>query len=248
MGIVVREGYRNINDQAKPMNNPVILALDVDSQERALSLVDDLADIVGGFKIGPRLCLRYGNDLIKKISDKAPVFMDNKHFDIPSTMISAIRASFEAGASLVSVHALAGKEALIELGQLEHELNQIRPFKILCVTILTSWVQKSYPSIIKPDPVGVNVKSLAYLAIESGLRGVVCSPHELELFDGINCYLVTPGIRFPKDSKSDQKRVMGPKEAIKSGASAIVVGRPIIEATNPKVAAAEYLMAVYDKK
>jgi hypothetical protein len=124
-----------LNQSSEPMRNPIIAALDVDSRDQALKLADDLADVVGGFKVGPRLCLRYGQDLVKEVAARAPVFVDNKHFDIPSTMEAAVRASFEAGASLVTVHALSGREALTKMATLEKELSQKRPFKILAVTI-----------------------------------------------------------------------------------------------------------------
>jgi orotidine-5'-phosphate decarboxylase len=230
------------------MRNPIIAALDVDTRERALKLADELADVVGGFKLGPRLCLRYGQELIQEIAARGPVFVDNKHFDIPSTMEAAVRASFEAGASLVTVHALAGREALQTMATLEKELSQMRPFKILAVTILTSWDQNSLPSNLKPQPIAQHVTDLAELVHSTGMSGIVCSPHELDLLQNKGLYLVTPGIRFSMDSLGDQKRVMGPGEAVAAGASALVVGRPIIDAGNPRETATEYVMALYEKK
>lgn len=237
-----------LNLSSHPMRNPIIAALDVDSRERALHLADELADVVGGFKVGPRLCLRYGQDLIKDIAARGPVFVDNKHFDIPSTMEAAVRASFEAGATLVTVHALAGREALMKMAALERELSQQRPFKILAVTILTSWDEKSLPENLKQQAISQHVLELADLVLSSGMTGLVCSPHELDLLQNKGLYLVTPGIRFNMDSLGDQKRVMGPFEALKSGASALVVGRPIIEAKNPRETATDYVMALYEKK
>lgn len=236
------------NQRSQPMLNPIIVALDVDSRESALRLADDLADVVGGFKVGPRLCLRYGRDLISEIATRGPVFVDNKHFDIPSTMEAAVRASFDAGASLVTVHALSGREALGKMAALEKELSQARPFRILAVTILTSWDQHSIPGNFKQLTISQHVTELADLAISSGISGVVCSPHELDLLQNKGLYLVTPGIRFSMDSVGDQKRVMEPYEAIKGGASALVVGRPIIEAKNPRETATDYVMALYEKK
>lgn len=238
----------SINQSSQPMRNPIITALDVDSREQALKLADDLADVVGGFKLGPRLCLRYGQELVKEIADRGPVFVDNKHFDIPSTMEAAVQASFEAGASLVTVHALSGHESLGKMAALEKVLSQKRPFKILAVTILTSWDENSLPGNLKQQPISQHVTELADLVISSGMTGLVCSPHELDLLQNKGLYLVTPGIRFSMDSPGDQKRVMDPFEAIKSGASALVVGRPIIEAKNPRETATDYVMALYEKK
>ncbi|BEV69361.1 orotidine-5'-phosphate decarboxylase [Bdellovibrio bacteriovorus] len=238
----------NKNLRAHPMKNPIILALDVDTRDQALKIADDLSDIVGGIKLGPRLCLRYGMDFVKEMAQRAPIFLDNKHFDIPSTMEAAVRASFEAGASLVTVHALSGKEALTRMAAVEKELNQQRPFRILAVTILTSWDQNSLPVNMKSQPIAQHVTELASLVKDSGLSGVVCSPHELDLLQNRDLYLVTPGIRFSMQDSGDQKRIMGPKEALRAGASALVVGRPILEASNIKEAATDFVMAMYEEK
>lgn len=229
------------------MNNPLIVALDVDTRERALQLADDLGEIVGGFKIGPRLCLRYGMSLVQEIARRGPVFMDNKHLDIPSTMEAAVRASFEAGASLVTVHALAGPEALQLMGQIEKELNQIRPFRILAVTILTSFDEKNLPTNLKPQPIADHVVEMAKAVHQAGVSGLVCSAKELELLKGIPLYKVTPGIRFDLQSSQDQKRTMTPMEALKFGASALVVGRPIVEAEDPRDAALDFTMVAFEK-
>lgn len=236
------------NLRAQPMRNPIILALDVDTKDQALRIADDLAEIVGGFKLGPRLCLRYGMDFVQEIAQRGPIFLDNKHFDIPSTMEAAVRASFDAGASLVTVHALSGSEALKRMADVEKELSQKRPFKILAVTILTSWDQNSLPVNMKPQPISHHVTDLAALVKDSGLSSVVCSPHELDLLQNQDLYLVTPGIRFSMQDSGDQKRIMGPKEALRKGASALVVGRPILEAKDIKETATDFVMAVYEEK
>ncbi|UXR64583.1 orotidine-5'-phosphate decarboxylase [Bdellovibrio bacteriovorus] len=236
------------NLRAHPMKNPIILALDVDTRDQALKIADDLSEIVGGFKLGPRLCLRYGMEFVKELAQRGPIFLDNKHFDIPSTMEAAVRASFEAGASLVTVHALSGGEALQRMAAVEKELNQQRPFKVLAVTILTSWDQNSVPGNMKDQPIARHVTDLASLVKAAGLSSVVCSPHELDLLQNRDLYLVTPGIRFSMQDSGDQKRIMGPKEALRKGASALVVGRPILEASNVKEAATDFVMAVYEEK
>ncbi len=237
-------------NKSAPFLNPIVVALDVDDRDTALRISDDLADIVGGFKLGPRLCLRYGQDFIKAICDRGPVFIDQKFFDIPSTMVAAVQASFDAGASVVTVHSLSGLEALKAIAALEVELNKIRPFRILCVTILTSWTENSYPPIFKDGPVLSHVQSLAQMTCEAGLTGIVCSPQELECLDLSNhnrdMFYLTPGVRMVRDDWGDQKRVMAPDAAMKAGASALVVGRPIIEAKNPKASATDYVMAVFN--
>ncbi|WP_413295050.1 orotidine-5'-phosphate decarboxylase [Bdellovibrio sp. HCB185ZH] len=234
----------NKNLRAHPMRNPLILALDVDTRDQALKIADQIGDIVGGIKLGPRLCLRYGMQFVQEMSQRAPIFLDNKHFDIPSTMEAAVRASFDAGASLVTVHTLSGAEALQRMAKVEAELSKIRPFRILAVTILTSWDQNSLPPVMNPQPIAQHVTELASLVQKSGLTGVVCSPHELDLLQNQGLYLVTPGIRFSMNDSGDQKRIMGPKEALEKGASALVVGRPILEAKDIKEAANQFVMAM----
>lgn len=225
-----------------PFKNPLVVALDVDSREQALKLVDELGDIAGGFKIGPRLCLREGMSFVKQISSHAPVFLDNKHFDIPSTMEAAVRASFDCGASAVTVHGLAGPEALRLMAQVESELNAQRPFRILAVTILTSW--KTVPRALKDMAIPQHVKDMADAIRDSGLRSVVCSAEELDILKDLDLFRLTPGIRFADDAYNDQSRVSDPVSALDKGASALVVGRPIIQAANPRTAALRFVDAI----
>jgi len=224
------------------LKNPIIAALDVDEAGRALALADELGEIVGGFKVGPRLVLREGASLIQKLAARGRVFVDMKHFDIPSTMTSAIQASFDAGATLVTVHALSGLEALRQCAELEQKLNQIRPFKILAVTVLTSWDQNSLPENLKTQPIANHVRMLAELTQSAGLSGLVCSGHELGSLQDLNLFKVVPGIRMDLEGHQDQKRVMDPKTALKRGAQALVIGRPILEAQSPRETALDYVL------
>lgn len=237
--------------------SPIFVALDVDDESSALSLATKLQDYVGGFKVGPRLTYKYGARLIKKLARFGPVFVDNKYHDIPSTVVAALKVTYESGASFATVHASNGGDALKEFAELEATFNRQRPFKILCVTVLTSFNEKNLPrhwaKISSPDvkeksgeqtklAVAHHVYSLAQDVIASGLTGIVCSPEEVALLRNKfkNAYLVTPGIRLPTDAKGDQVRVMSPREAIVAGASALVVGRPIIAAANPVRAAKNF--------
>lgn len=218
------------------LKNPIILALDVDDQKTAFDHLKTLGHLVGAVKLGPRLVYRYGSEFVKECAKTCPVFVDNKYFDIPSTMVAAVQASFDSGATLVTAHALSGSEALKQLSDLEKKLNQIRPFKILAVTVLTSWDEKSFPPSFKVLPVQDHVVGLANLVVDSGLSGIVCSGHELNLLKDKNLYKVVPGIRFTSsaDSNHDQKRVMSPKEALSAGAQALVIGRVLLQSKNPE--------------
>lgn len=226
------------------LKSPLIVALDVDDLQQVHRLIGELEDVVGCFKLGPRLIHRFGEKLVQQVASKTPVFVDCKFFDIPSTMEAAVRASFEAGATFVTIHAMAGREALERLADVEAELNQHRPFKILSVTILTSWTEESYPASLVKQPVIEHVKSLALEVKKAGMTGLVCSPHELEALAKEGLYLVTPGVRFSLEENSDQKRVMTPHQALEKGASAFVVGRPIVGAKNPREAALDYAVTM----
>lgn len=224
------------------LNHPVFVALDVDTSEEALELVKQTRAFVGGFKVGPRLCLRYGEPLLKEVARNGSLFMDNKHFDIPSTMEAAVRASFDMGASFCTVHAQSGGEALQLMAKVEDELCKIRPFRVLSVTVLTSFKQDALPAVTKSMPIADQVASLAKLTIESGLTGIVCSPEEVENLRQKfpTAYLVTPGVRLAHDDRGDQQRVSDPCTALRRGASALVVGRPIYESLEPAQAAKKY--------
>ncbi len=224
------------------MKNPIMLALDVDSDQQAFALLDQVGDLVGAIKVGPRLNLKYGSSFIEKMSQQAPVFIDNKYFDITSTVLASVQASFDSGATFATVHALNGFETLSQLYMLELKLNKIRPFKILAVTILTSWTQDQFPENFKNQTIEEHVSSLAELVARSGLSGLVCSGHELSLIRRIEdptsrLFKVVPGIRIEEDLSSntqDQKRIMTPTQALESGANALVIGRSILNSKNPR--------------
>ncbi len=150
-------------------------------------------------------------------------------------MASSVKVAFDSGASFCTVHALNGLECLKGLAKLEKELNQIRPFKVLCVTLLTSFDQEvnALPLSRNMEPAKV-VSNLSEVVFESGLSGLVCSAQEVlrvkERYpEGT---FVTPGIRFAADAKDDQKRVATPEAAWADGATHLVMGRSLIRAVN----------------
>lgn len=231
------------------MKNPIFVALDVDTEREALRIADMTGSYVGGFKVGPRLAVRFGATLLPELAKRAPLFIDNKYFDIPSTMEGAVRASFEMGASYVTIHAQAGVEALKRMAEVEAELNRQRPFKILAVTVLTSFSALTLPEVLKAIPIEEMVMSLARLAVDSGLSGLVCAPQEVSALRRkfSSAFLLVPGIRIDDVSSDDQKRSAGPAEAMKNGATALVVGRPIYQASDPAGAAKRFFHAVVSK-
>ena len=229
------------------MKNPIFVALDVDSDKEAQRIVELTAAYVGGFKVGPRLIVRYGADFLKKIAERGTLFVDNKYFDIPSTMEGAIRASFRHGARVLRpcMRKQALKRLRRRLAAVEKELNQKRPFKILAVTVLTSFNAETLPSVLKSQPISKMVEELAGLAIDSGINGLVCSPDEVAILRKKfpKAFLLVPGIRMEGSDLGDQKCVADPVSAIRNGASALVVGRPIYQADNPAQAAKLYANA-----
>ncbi|MBK9293075.1 MAG: orotidine-5'-phosphate decarboxylase [Oligoflexia bacterium] len=217
------------------MLNPIIVPLDVDSPSKADEIIQCLKGKVGGFKIGPRLSLRVDSAFMQRLKSLGIVFFDHKFFDIPSTTLASVRVAFELGADWVTVHALNGEACLRELAQFEKQAQkENKNFKILVVTILTSFEQKTLPSIIKDQSIQMLVQELATLSLKCGLNSFVCSPHEIQSIKKIspNAFIVTPGIRLDSKTSDDQTRTATPKEAIQKGASALVIGRPIIEAKN----------------
>ncbi|MGE3973454.1 MAG: orotidine-5'-phosphate decarboxylase [Bdellovibrionales bacterium] len=220
------------------LKNPIIVALDVDDDSEALRLGKELGPETGALKVGPRLTNRYGAKLVRELSQWAPIFLDHKYYDIPSTMEGAIRSGFDMGASLITVHASSGSTALSLMARIEKELNQQRPFQILAVTVLTSFKPEEQPSFYSA-PIQDQVVQLAKLASQSGLRGFVCSPHEIqkirEVLPGVT--LVTPGVRSGEAIEGeDQARVMKVAQAMKLGSDYLVIGRPILQASDPRAA------------
>lgn len=214
------------------IKNPLIVALDVDDPSDALALAKQLRDSAGCYKVGPRLVLRSGPGLVRELAQIAPVFLDHKFYDIPSTMEGALRAAFDMGVTLATVHGSAGEETLRHLAVLQNELNEKRPFCILGVTVLTS-VATTTDS--ERRAVADRINDLAGQVSRSGIGGLVCSPHEVAALKAKypHLFFVTPGIRSAQDNMDDQQRTMSAGEAVRLGASGIVVGRPIYKSKDP---------------
>jgi orotidine-5'-phosphate decarboxylase len=157
-------------------------------------------------------------------------------------MEAAVRASFEVGANFCTIHAQCGREALAKMAEVEAELNKQRPFKILSVTVLTSFRQETLSPVAQTMPIADQVATLAKATIEAGLSGLVCSPDEVANLRALypHAFLVTPGVRLSNEERGDQRRVTDPRTALQRGASALVVGRPICESLEPAAAAKMY--------
>lgn len=218
----------------------LIVALDVDSEEKALGLVDVLKGEVKFFKIGLELFSSCGPGIVKKVKAKGcEVFLDLKLHDIPNTVAKAVAFVTRLGASIINVHALGGYDMMkkaCEAVESEAKSLKIEKPKLIAVTILTSMDENSLKKIGINDNMDAQVLKLAKLAEDAGLDGVVASVSEVKLIRKNlrgDFLIVTPAIRPSWAAKDDQKRVATPKEAIDNGADFIVVGRPIIEVNDP---------------
>lgn len=226
----------------------LLVALDVESGERAVTLATELRDSVGGVKVGSRLFTLEGPALVRALVETGiRVFLDLKFHDIPNTVAQAVEAAVHAGVWMVNVHASGGRpmmEAAARAGR-EAQRRDGQPAPLLvAVTVLTSMSQATLAGTGVDRPLLDQVIALARLAKEAGLDGVVASPLETAAIRqacGSDFVVVTPGIRGAAAGaeRNDQTRTMGPADALRAGSSYIVVGRPIISAADPRAAAAE---------
>ena len=226
----------------------LLVALDVESGERAVTLATELRDSVGGVKVGSRLFTLEGPALVRALVETGiRVFLDLKFHDIPNTVAQAVEAAVHAGVWMVNVHASGGRpmmEAAARAGR-EAQRRDGQPAPLLvAVTVLTSMSQATLAGTGVDRPLLDQVIALARLAKEAGLDGVVASPLETAAIRqacGSDFVVVTPGIRGAAAGaeRNDQARTMGPADALRAGSSYIVVGRPIISAADPRAAAAE---------
>jgi len=230
------------------MSNPIIVALDVPSAERALTLATQLAPVVGAFKIGGELFTSAGPEIVhRNRATGAYVYLDLKFNDIPHTVAKAVKAAIRLDVQMLTIHTSGGLEMMRAAAMAAHETAKTlgRPVPlVLGVTVLTSMGPDELSSVGLPANPGKQVERLATLAVTAGLRGVVCSPLELAALRPMlpaTFQLVTPGIRGPDDPTGDQKRTLSAAEAIAVGANWLVIGRPIYGADNPRMAAERIL-------
>lgn len=224
----------------RPSENPIFVALDTRSLDRAVAIAGAVKEHVGGLKIGLEFVNACGPDGIRAIvAVGLPVFLDVKLHDIPNTVAGALRALAPLGPAIVNVHASGGTAMMRAAAETAAEFSP-RP-KVLGVTVLTSLCAEDLKMMGVDDPPLTQVTRLARLAADAGLDGVVCSPQEIAAVRtacGPDFLIVTPGVRPAGAALGDQKRVMTPKEAMGAGADILVIGRPITAAPDPAAAAA----------
>jgi orotidine-5'-phosphate decarboxylase len=208
----------------------LIVALDVDNLKKAKEIVDELYSVAKIFKIGPVLFTKEGPKIVKFIQKKkAGVFLDLKFLDIPNTVAQAVRQAARMKVTMLTLHVSGGRDMLlaaVEAAKKEAKILKTKKPLLIGVTVLTS--QKANPALIL---------KLAKTGLDCGLDGIVCSAREAAMLKKTirkKFFIVTPGIRPDRISGDDQKRTATPKEAKKTGVNFIVVGRPILEAADPR--------------
>lgn len=218
----------------------LIVALDVDDAGRALALAAELRELVGMFKVGMQLFTAAGPQIVRDIVSRGgKVFLDLKFHDIPNTVSSAGIEATRLGVSIFNIHASGGTEMMKRTADAVAETASRegleRP-RVIAVTLLTSLDTQALNEVgVEVDATSF-ITTLARAAADSGLDGVVASPHEIamirEVVPAKDFIIVTPGIRSSSDSDDDQRRTMTAADAVRLGADYIVVGRPILAAND----------------
>jgi orotidine-5'-phosphate decarboxylase len=214
----------------------IIVALDFDDKSKANELVSKLDPKLCRLKVGKEMFTMFGPEWVKQlVSMGFDVFLDLKFHDIPNTVAKACAAAARLGVWMINVHASGGASMMKAAREAIEPYGEKRPL-ITAVTILTSMDEQGYSDLGYQKTISEQVLHFAELAKRSGMDGVVCSALEAELLSqklGKDFKLVTPGIRPEGSAVGDQSRIMTPAKAIKAGASFLVIGRPITQASDP---------------
>src|SRR5256714_4897779 len=213
----------------------IIVALDVATKEKALSLVQQLRDEISFFKIGLQLYTAEGPEIVRSVlSTGAKVWLDLKLHDIPNTVVRAVESANHLRVDMLTIH-LSGGSEMVRAATAARANNLL----LLGVTVLTSATEETLLQIGISSKVHEQVVRLARLGVEAGIDGVVASPHEIKILRrefGHKIKIVVPGIRPNWSVAGDQKRVMTPREALQAGADYLVIGRPITSHPQPSQA------------
>lgn len=212
--------------------NPLIIALDFESREKARELVRRLGEAISFYKVGLELYAAAGMPLVRElVGEGKQVFLDLKLYDIPETVKRAVAQVAASGAALTTVH---GSRAVMRAAV---EGRAGAPLKVLAVTVLTSFDQDDLADLGYPCAAAELVALRVRKAMEAGIDGLVCSPLEaatVRSLAGPEAILVTPGVRSAGAGKGDQKRVATPAEAMRAGADFLVIGRQVTRAEDPR--------------
>ena len=227
------------SDSVQAARRRLIVALDAPSAAAAHDLVDRLEGTCEWFKVGLELFTAAGPQIVKGLAERGcSVFLDLKFHDIPNTVAGAVRSASALGARLLTLHA-GGGPAMLSAAH-DALAGVAHPPELLAVTVLTSMDAAQLAATGIAASPGAQAEALAKMGLSVGIRGFVCSPHEVEALrklTGPDGVLVVPGIRPAGADAGDQKRLATPADALRRGASYLVVGRPITQAAKPAEAA-----------
>ena len=217
-------------------NKNIVVALDFDTKDEALALIDRLDPELCRLKIGKEMFTHFGPEFVKEVHAKGfDVFLDLKFHDIPNTVAKAVKAAADLGVWMVNIHASGGSKMMRAAREILEPYGDKAPL-LIAVTVLTSMSEEDLADLgIEKSP-QEQVKFLAGLADKAGMDGVVCSAQEATMLIqayGENFKLVTPGIRTADASADDQKRIMTPERAVEAGSDYLVIGRAITKSDNP---------------
>ena len=214
----------------------VVVALDFDKKNEALSFVDRISPSDCRLKVGKEMFTHFGPEFVKTLTGKGfDVFLDLKFHDIPNTVAKAVAAAADLGVWMVNVHASGGSQMMIKAKQALESYGDKAPL-LIAVTVLTSMSEEDLRGLGINKTPAEQVNFLANLTKECGLDGVVCSAMEaeqLKLSLGKDFKLITPGIRPTGSAQDDQQRIMTPEQAMNVGVDYLVIGRPITKAADP---------------
>jgi orotidine-5'-phosphate decarboxylase len=219
----------------------LILALDTPRGADALRLLDQVPALQW-VKVGSILMTREGPDFLRQLTGRGlKVFLDLKWHDIPNSVAGAVTAAREIGVSMATVHTLGGS-VMLEAAAVAAGSD----VALVGVTVLTSHDPAGYARAVGRSEVDLagEVERQALVAVEAGLQGVVCSPQEVSLLRrrlGPVPQIVVPGIRRRTDPTGDQARVATAKDAVANGATYLVIGRPILQASDPAAVLEQFL-------
>ena len=212
-------------------NNPIIIALDVESRAQARALIARIGPRASFYKVGLELYTAAGMDLVRELlGEGKQVFLDLKFYDIPETVSRAVSRVAETGERFLTVHAVGSVMRAAVAAK------QGSGLQLLAVTVLTSFGPEDMEELGYRGTIADLVERRAAKAVELGVDGVVASPLEARAVRRVvkrETILVTPGVRSPGAAKGDQKRVATPAEAMRDGANYLVIGRQITRAEDP---------------
>lgn len=215
--------------------SPIYVALDTPRLDRALKLAQRVAGHVGGYKLGLEFFCANGHHGVHEVAKLGkPIFLDLKLHDIPNTVAKAVQALHLLEPAILTVHA-AGGRAMLEDAKAAAPAGT----KVVAVTVLTSLDDADLHAAGVAHGAHAQVERLTQLACEAGVDGIVCSGNEVAAAKSLwpKGFFVVPGVRPANGALGDQKRAVTPRAALDSGASVLVVGRPITQASDPNAAA-----------